>query len=205
MAADTIPVSRSGLTFEDLYLREGLVKLDRIFLAGLEQADVQLHQRLARARAEPSALARKQESELLLALVPHLEQFIASLFGIEAEAGKLAARHNELAPLYHVKRHFVQRKAMHRFKPDEAGTFNGTELERELEHVFGEAFSEIAFARHVAEWQKNEGAHAAELDCLIKPHDSSAGSGSATAAEPRPPARGKPGRPDSVASRALDG
>ncbi|HEU0290909.1 MAG TPA: FAD-dependent oxidoreductase [Burkholderiales bacterium] len=168
MAADTIPVSRSGFTFEDLYLHEGLVKLDRSFLAGLEQGDSQLHQQLARARVEPATLTRKQESELLLALVPHLEQFLAKLFGIESEAAKLSTKHNELAPLYHVKRHFVQRKAMHRFKPDEAGGFNGAELERELEHAFGEAFSEIAFARHVAEWQKNEEAHVAVLDTALR-------------------------------------
>ena len=168
MAADTIPVSRSGFTFEDLYLHEGLVRLDRSFLAGLEQGDAQLHQRLARARVEPITLTRKQESELLLALVPHLEQFLARLFGIEAEAAKLSTKHNELAPLYHVKRHFVQRKAMHRFKPDEAEGFNGAELEHELEHAFGEAFSEIAFARHVDEWQKNEQAHVVALDTALR-------------------------------------
>ena len=168
MAADTIPVPGSGYTFDDLYLREGLVKLDGGFLAGLARADAQLHERLLRARAEPSALAGKQESELLLALVPHLEHFIVRLFGIEAEAGKLAARHGELAPIYHVKRLFVQRKAMHKYKPDEAQVFDGPALERELEQAFGEPISEISFARHVVEWQKNEAAHAGRLDTALR-------------------------------------
>ncbi|HET9403952.1 MAG TPA: FAD-dependent oxidoreductase, partial [Burkholderiales bacterium] len=168
MAADSIPVSGSGFTFDDLYQREGLVKLDHSFLAGLARADAQLHEQLARARAGPCALARKQESELLLALVPHLERFVVRLFGIEVEAATLAARHDELAPLYHTKRNFVQRKAMHKFKPDEAEGLDGPALERELEGAFGEPFNEIAFARHVTKWQKNEAAHTTQLDTALR-------------------------------------
>ena len=41
------------------------------------------------------------------------------LFGIEAEARALAERHNALAPLWSVKRLFVQRRAMHKVKPEE--------------------------------------------------------------------------------------
>src|SRR5438128_9047722 len=41
-------------------------------------------------------------------------------FGIEAEARALAGRHHELAPLYSVKRLFVQRRALHKVKPEDA-------------------------------------------------------------------------------------
>ena len=43
------------------------------------------------ARANPDALAAKAESELLLALAPHLDDFLGRLFGIEAEVQALAS------------------------------------------------------------------------------------------------------------------
>ena len=168
MAADTIPVTASGLAFGDLYRREGLLALDREFLAGMGRADEALRERLVRARAEPSALAPKQESELLLALAPHLERFIARLFGIEAEVLALATRHHDLAPLHAVKRQFVQRKAMHGIKPRDAQGIDGPALRVELEREFGESFSELAFARHVTRWQQDEAGNAAQLDKALR-------------------------------------
>jgi hypothetical protein len=74
---------------------------------------------LVGGRADPAALPPKQESDLLVALSPHVDDFISRLFGIEAEVQALAARHHELAPLYSVKRLFVQRRALHKVKPSE--------------------------------------------------------------------------------------
>ncbi|MBI3041532.1 MAG: FAD-dependent oxidoreductase [Betaproteobacteria bacterium] len=168
MAADIIPVAGSGLEFEDLYRREGLLKLDRRFLHELASSDTALHGQLLRARAEPTMLAPKQESELLVALAAHLEGFVARLFGIEAEARALAGRHHELSPLYAAKRQFVQRKAMHRVKPEEAESVDGLALERALERSFGEPFTELAFARHVSRWQEDAGAYEAELETALR-------------------------------------
>ena len=109
-----------GLHFKDLYEREGLLRVDQAFLGFLGEADQALKERLAAARAEPAKLASKAESELLIALAPQVEDFIARLFRIEAEARALAQKHNELAPLYSVKRLFVQRRALHKVKPQDA-------------------------------------------------------------------------------------
>jgi len=168
LSDNAIPLIGSGLAFDDLYRREGLLKLDRDFLAALQASDSVLHVRLLHARNEPSALSPKQESELLLGLAPYLQQFIAKLFAIEAEVRALADKHHELAPLYQVKRQFVQRKAMHKFKPQEAEGFDGPALELELREAFGEPFSEIVFARRVIDWQKNEAAHAAQLEAALR-------------------------------------
>jgi len=168
LASRSIPAAGFDCTFDELYTREGLVKLDRRFLARLRENDTTLHDRLVRARDGPAGLAPKQESELLLALAPQLERFVARLFGIELEVQALAARHHELAPLYQVKRQFVQRKAMHRYAAPEAASFDGPALESELEAAFGEPFTELAYARHVAEWQKDEAAHAAHLECALR-------------------------------------
>src|SRR6185503_4507454 len=103
------------IAFQDLYERDGLLRVDAAFAEFLEPA---LRERLHKARAAPPAT--KDESELLIALAPHLEDFLAKLFGIEREAAALAARHNELAPLWSVKRQFVQRRAMHKVKAEDA-------------------------------------------------------------------------------------
>jgi hypothetical protein len=79
-----------GIAFPDLYEREGLIKVDRAFLAFLAEADRALAEKLAAARANPpSGLA---ESQLLIALAPHVEDFITRLFGMEREARGLAER-----------------------------------------------------------------------------------------------------------------
>src|SRR3974377_322708 len=100
-----------GLSFADLYDRDGLVRLDRTFVADLARTDVALHDRLMTARHEPGAIERQTESDLLVDLAPHLEDFIGGLFGIADAVRALQARHHELAPLYSVKRLFVQRRA----------------------------------------------------------------------------------------------
>jgi NADPH-dependent glutamate synthase beta subunit-like oxidoreductase/NAD(P)H-flavin reductase len=141
-----------GLSFGDLYEREGLLRLDAAFLQFLAQADAALAERLQAGRKAPGPLAAKDESDLLVALAPHVEDFVAVLFGIEAEAQALAARHHELAPLYSVKRLFVQRRALHKVKPEDARP-DGFEFTTELD-----------FARKVTEWQKDEAANAEHLE-----------------------------------------
>ena len=117
-----------GLAFADLHSEEGLQRVDALFVRHLQASDGALAQRLADGRAEPAALAAKAEADLLLALAPHLEDFLADLFGIVPAVRALEARHHELAPLFVVKRQFVQRKAMNAYKADVAATFDGAAL-----------------------------------------------------------------------------
>src|SRR5205807_4575802 len=109
-----------GLSFPDLYARDGLVRLDRAFVAHLAAAETALHDRLMAARAEPDALDRKAESDLIVDLSPHLEDFIGQLFGVEKEVRALHAAHDRLAPLYSVKRLFVERRAVKEVKEADA-------------------------------------------------------------------------------------
>src|SRR3989304_6609746 len=73
-----------GVEFPQLYTHAWLVKLDALFVRALRGADGVLADRLDAARAKPSALDVKAESELLLAVAPHLEDFLAELFGIKS-------------------------------------------------------------------------------------------------------------------------
>ncbi len=157
-----------SLSFQDLYTRDGLVRMDEAFMQFLAGADASLHERLIAARKDPSSLAAKAEAELLVAIAPHLDDFVARSFGIEAEAQKLAAQHDALAPLYSVKRLFVQRRAINRVKAEELAGFDAAAAERELATAFGEAFGELAFARAVTEWQKDEAANAAKLELAAR-------------------------------------
>ncbi len=168
MTAASILNPQLGLTFADLYRREGLLRLDEQFVRALAPRDAALRVRLLAARADPDTLAPKQESELLLTLAPHLDAFIAWFFGIEAEVQALAQRHLDLAPLYSVKRLFVQRKAMHQFKPEEAERLDGADLCAGLETLLGEPLSELAFARHVVAWQKDETRNAGKLELALR-------------------------------------
>lgn len=154
-----------NLAFDDLYAREGLVKLDRIFLTWLEQRDAELQQRLLIARgALPDA---KAQSQLILDLAPAVEDFIAALFNIEDEVAALTLVHKDLEPLYACKRLFVQRRAIKAHKPEEAAAFNGASLRAELEqHLDG--FSEENFARQVMQWLEDEEKNKSVLACALQ-------------------------------------
>ena len=157
-----------GFSFSDLYRTVGLARLDAEFRRYLGDADANLLSRLASARAAPEALTRLQESELLLDLAPHAEDFVTKLFGIELEVQALSLRHTNLAPLYSVKRLFVQRRAMHKIKPEEAAVLDGAAMERKLEGWLGTSFSELAFARRVSEWLKDEALHAEQIESALQ-------------------------------------
>ncbi|HKU86083.1 MAG TPA: FAD-dependent oxidoreductase [Casimicrobiaceae bacterium] len=169
-AAERSPALASphALTFADLYTVAGAARVDALFLADLEAADSGLAARLAAARAAPDGLAAKDESALLIALAPHVEDFLARLFGIITEVRALEARHHELAPLYAIKRQFVQRKVMNAYKADVAATFDGERLRAELDRLLGatadvQAFERL-FADAVTRWQQDETANAEALD-----------------------------------------
>src|ERR1700738_1743790 len=103
------PSLAHGLSFDDLYGRDGLARLDAAFVTWLQGANVDAHARLMAARAEPDKLPTKEESNLLIELARPLEDFIGALFGISAETSALRQRDAQFAPLYDCKRLFVQR------------------------------------------------------------------------------------------------
>ena len=157
------------VTFEELYHRDGLVKLDAAFVAELKAADVALFNRFMAARAEPAALADKDHSQLLLELAPHVEDFIGTLFGIEKEIQALAERHHQLAPLYACKRLFVQRRAAKALSLEEAGRVNGEALLSMLPLPNGDGLVfEIAFAKVIMGWLEKEEDHKSLLEIAAR-------------------------------------
>src|SRR5882762_4853043 len=148
-----------GLSFAELHERDGLARLDAAFLDHLGAAESALRPQLEAARADPG-LDSKAESALILEIAPHLDDFLAELFGVQAEFRALAARHNELAPLYSIKRQFVQRRAANKVKPEEAAQLRKNHLDGR--------FDELTFAKNVTHWLAHEAEHAVALDLALK-------------------------------------
>ncbi|HKM62121.1 MAG TPA: FAD-dependent oxidoreductase [Acidisphaera sp.] len=143
-----------GLTFRDLADRDGLIRLDRIFLEHLAAEDAALHAGLLAARAAPDALSAKDEGELITQVGPVLDGFVATLFRIENATAALAARTLALDPIHACKRLFVQRQAVKKY-PDPSG-FDGPALRADLEARIGGPLTEPAFAKAVKAWQTAE-------------------------------------------------
>src|SRR5580658_6797145 len=150
-----------GLAFDDLYRREGLVRIDAAFADHLKAVDAGLFNRMMSARATDSS--RKLQSELMVDLAPHVEDFIGDLFGISAELRELQARHDALAPVYALKRKFIQKKAISGVTPEKASAINGRAAALELEALFNEPLTEASFVDHASRWLDEEVNHTAQL------------------------------------------
>ncbi len=158
-----ILVLAHGLDFADLYDAAGLARLDAIFLDRLRRSDAALAERLREAREAGGSTAR-DEAPLLTELAPHLEAFVAELFGIGDALAALAESHHALAPLYEAKIRFVRRQAT---KVDAAklADFDAAAARSQIERWLGREFDELEFARALVDWQAkadDEAADAAE-------------------------------------------
>jgi hypothetical protein len=153
-------------TFDDLYDREGLIRLDAHFLAFLGAHDDHLKSRLEAARAAPGEVTREAESELLVDAAPVLEAFLGELFGIQADLAALRGGRDALARVFSVKRLFVQRRAVRKYADTSA--LDGAALRTELETRLGGPLTEVAFADKVDAWLAQEDQHAEDLDLAAR-------------------------------------
>ena len=144
------------IAFNELYTRDGLVRLDAAFVEHL-QGDAELRHRFLHARGDVVGLSEKDISQLLIDLAPHVEDFIGELFGIGQELRTLAEAHHALAPIYSCKRLFVQRKAAKALTPEAAANVDGAALLSMLPipEMDGFAF-ELAFSTVVNGWLEKE-------------------------------------------------
>jgi NADPH-dependent glutamate synthase beta subunit-like oxidoreductase/NAD(P)H-flavin reductase len=151
-----------GLQFSELYERSGVLRADAAFLEQLREHAPNLHAGLVAARGNPGGLTVKQQSDLLIEVAPYLEDFIAELFGIEAELRELQGRHHALAPLYAVKRKFVQRKIT-AFTAEQATAIDPNAVTAELEALVQGPLTEESYARQVTLWLEAEAEHGPQL------------------------------------------
>lgn len=166
--ADVPLVLGFGIAFDSLYRRDGLKAIDDSFVEFLQQRNPELHDRLAAARAAPDAAVGKMEKDLVVDLAPVLDDFTAELFGIAAEVKALRARDQALAPIYSVKRQFVQRRSAKKFTPVQAEFFDGDALREQLERHLGGELTELRFSEKVESWLGVEAENSEALDVAAR-------------------------------------
>jgi len=141
-------LENAGLDFARLQTPEGLAELDRRFLDWLGERDAELRDRLLATR-DRSPEATPAYSGLLLAVAPHLEQWLAGLFGITEP---LTRRRAELAAddvIVDFKREFVQKRAR-KARPEDDFTTLDAELTAALRRASlpTDLDEELAVARY---------------------------------------------------------
>ena len=166
--ADTPLALGFGMAFDSLYRRDGLQAIDDHFVEFLRQREPELHNRLAAARTAPNSTVGEMEKDLVVDLAPVLDDFTAELFGIAAELNALRARDQALAPIYSVKRQFVQRRSAKKFTPVQAESFDGDALREQLERHLGGELTELRFSEKVESWLSVEAENSEALDVAAR-------------------------------------
>ena len=157
-----------GLSFEDLYSRDVLIRVDQAFVRELSIANADLHNKFVAARIRGDVKDIKAESNLLIDVAPYLEDFTAKLFDIKTQVLELAAKHDELANIYTCKRTFVQRMLNKKYKAEDVIDVDSKILRLELEKILGAAVTEKLFADKVNQWLEDVDKYEKNIDIAAK-------------------------------------
>lgn len=133
-----------NINFNDLYCRDGLLKLDACFRDYLAQNNSELFCDFYEKKLG--------NSEILIAVSKILENFIIELFQIENEIDDLRKQHQDLAIIHQVKRDFVQRNIAKKYGASDVGDFDG-----KIDIKFSDIDDlEIKLAKKIQENDKDE-------------------------------------------------
>ncbi|MGE0754435.1 MAG: hypothetical protein AB7L92_04675 [Alphaproteobacteria bacterium] len=158
-----------AITFEALYTRDGLHRLDVLFQAQLKSADAALYARLIAARADPGVLDDNACEELCDALAPQVDTFMTHLFDAQNENNELATWHKELRTVYACNRKFVQQRAAGTLKPEEARRVNADAILNMLPLVpVDDVHFEPVYAKVVMGWLAQENEHRALVEMAAR-------------------------------------
>src|SRR3989442_5489398 len=105
-----------GFSYPDLHDALRLADLTAAFDRDLHASNPELFARFEQHRRMP--LAGPEEGDLLVEVSGHVSRFLGKLFGVAEEQARLRAAAGRDAPLFRVKREFVQRRV---FKKGAAG------------------------------------------------------------------------------------
>ncbi|HYW75975.1 MAG TPA: FAD-dependent oxidoreductase [Gammaproteobacteria bacterium] len=162
-----------GFGFAELFSADGLARLDGRFLDYLGECDGELRQRLDEYRGAEQDPPSLETSELLLALAPHLERFIAYLFGIEEALERQYAATLSHDVVMRFKQEFVQKRAR-RYRETIDASFTALDawLAEQLDTAGladeARADRERAVAVYAAHLLDDESAHAEPLERLTQ-------------------------------------
>ena len=150
------------LTFSNLYSQAGLESIDQLFLSFVQSIDSDLYERYIKARQ-----SKVNDSDILIALAPVVEDFIADFFDIKQDVAALQKAHHALAPVFSVKRLFVQRQAVRKYSAQDVLDFDGTALRTQLTQFIPD-FNEVTLAQQITDWQQDEQGNTEFLDLAAR-------------------------------------
>ncbi len=139
-----------GITWADLHEARGLALLTESFDRVLKAEDKELFALYDAHRTGASRLTGPAESDLLVALAPHLSRFVGRLFGVQVQEQQRALREGagRDAPLFRVKRDFIQRRVFKKGATDRPSGFELPALEAQVEPILTAAAQRRAQAAH---------------------------------------------------------
>lgn len=132
----TLTLGMSGVSWSDLHTAQGLKKLFDFFQSDLNLRDASLAKRY-QEYLSGAQLAAVDESDLLLAVAPHVAHFITHLFMIEKEVGQQSQTDKNLLPLFLFKRDFVQRRALKKYDLSASHAFDIVALKKQAALLLG--------------------------------------------------------------------
>ncbi len=159
-----------GFRYDELFSREGLVRLDGEFLAHLEDRAGTAAEALKAYRGGQNPQGPIALSELLLSVAPHIESFLIRLFGIEERAQALQAHIRSQDTVMGFKKLFVQRRGR-RYRGDFPRSFGDLDqwLDGEIRaRGLADADREWAIARLGEVWSAEEERYKGEMESLTQ-------------------------------------
>lgn len=169
MTSDDV-LTLEDIDFSELFQVAGLEALDKRFLDLVKNKDSALYHRIIGYRQASEPLSPLEESELLLALAPHLEDFLAQLFGIENEltvSRKAVLSHDVVLAF---KKEWVLRRGR-RYRQPIDRSFSALDCwlsERLVEAQLAGADRELAVAQWAQRLQQNESLNADSIATLTQ-------------------------------------
>ncbi|WP_374693390.1 FAD-dependent oxidoreductase [Acidithiobacillus sp. AMEEHan] len=160
----------SDFAFSNYLQAETTQALDAAFLDALRQRDANLAQRLLDHRAGRTAQDGQERSELLLALAPHLENFLVEFFAIADANQALQSKIRDQDVVMDFKKQFVLRRGR-RFRGEFSASFADlqTWLDQQI-HASGLPADdrEWSIARLGMGWLADEAAYAESIERLTQ-------------------------------------
>ncbi len=166
MATASPALRLAGFDFQELFQAQGLARLDETFMHRLGGLDPALRDRLLAYRQGDGDWPALAVSELLLAVAPRLEDFLAELFAIQPAVADARAAVLSHDPVLLFKRELVLKRARRYRKPimDDFATLDVWLSAR----VDGELDRELAVARYAERLLADEEGQAADLERLVQ-------------------------------------
>ncbi len=130
----TLSLGMEGWTYADLYDPLRLKALAEIFYRTVEASDPDLGRSYAAYRENKGrGTSPIDESNLIVALAPHLNRFVSRLFKIDQALSVDAQQADAEKPVFEFKRDFVIRRALKAFPPANVAPLDLERIDRQMQ------------------------------------------------------------------------